>query len=107
MSNLNEYLNENDGAANAMGHMVAMRQRSEQIERQKQHLVAIRSQTEQLEKANEIEANRAEIERQRLYAEEADREMRKQEAEQLKQLRNMMADSFFALDRLEKLRPIL
>jgi hypothetical protein len=31
--------------------------------------------------------------------------MHRQQAEQVKQLRNLMADSFAALERLEKIRP--
>jgi predicted transposase YbfD/YdcC len=104
---IHKSLNENDGAANAVGCMVAIRQRSEQIAQQRQYLAAIRSQTEQLERADQIEANCAEIERKRRYAEEADREMRGQEEEQIKQLRKMMADSSSALNRLEKLHPNL
>jgi hypothetical protein len=52
-----------------------------------------------------MESQRLKIEKQRLRAEEAERELRKQQAEQLKQLRNLMADSFATLERLEKLRP--
>lgn len=104
--------NENDGVLNAMGHMAAISQRNQQIAQQKEHAAAIRKQTAQLEKANRIEADRTKIEQQRLVieqqrlkAEDADREMRRYQAEQVKQLRNLMADSFAALERLEKLRP--
>lgn len=104
--------NENDGVLNAMGHMAAISQRNQQIAQQKEHAAAIRKQTAELEKANRIEADRTKIEQQRLVieqqrlkAEDADREMRRHQAEQVKQLRNLMADSFAALDRLEKLRP--
>ncbi|MFN4943233.1 MAG: hypothetical protein ACK5G9_05490 [Akkermansiaceae bacterium] len=104
--------NENDGVLNAMGHMAAISQRNQQIAQQKEHAAAIRKQTAELEKANRIEADRTKIEQQRLVieqqrlkAEDADREMRRHQAEQVKQLRNLMADSFAALERLEKLRP--
>ncbi len=104
--------NENDGVLNAMGHMAAISQRNQQIAQQKEQAEAIRKQTAELEKANRIEADRTKIEQQRLVieqqrlkAEDADREMRRHQAEQVKQLRNLMADSFAALERLEKLRP--
>ena len=109
---MQDSFNENDGLLNAMGHMAAISQRNQQIAQQKEHAEAIRKQTAQLEKANRIEADRTKIEQQRLVieqqrlkAEDADREMRRQQAEQVKQLRNLMADSFVALERLEKLRP--
>lgn len=105
--------NENDGVLNAMGHMAAISQRNQQIAQQKEQAEAIRKQTAELEKANRIEADRTKIEQQRLVieqqrlkAEDADREMRRHQAEQVKQLRNLMADSFAALERLEKLRPV-
>lgn len=104
--------NQNDGLLNAMGHMAAINQRSQLLAQQKEQASAIRAQTAALESANRIEADRAkveskrlEIESQRLRAEEAEREIRRQQAEQVKQLRNLMADSFAALERLEKLRP--
>jgi hypothetical protein len=103
---------ENDGLHNALGHMAAISQRNNQIAQQKEHAEAIRKQTAELEKANRIEADRNKIEQQRLQIEkqrqkaaDADREMHRQQAEQVKQLRNLMADSFAALERLEKLRP--
>jgi hypothetical protein len=109
---MQDSFNENDGLLNAMGHMAAISQRNHQIAQQKEHAEAIRKQTAELEKANRIEADRTKIEQQRLVieqqrlkAEDADREMRRQQAEQVKQLRNLMADSFAALERLEKLRP--
>lgn len=109
---MQDSFNENDGLLNAMGHMAAISQRNQQIAQQKEQAEAIRKQTAELEKANRIEADRTKIEQQRLVieqqrlkAEDADREMRRQEAEQVKQLRNLMADSFAALERLEKLRP--
>jgi hypothetical protein len=117
MSDLQDSFNENDGMLNTMGHMAAISQRNQQIAQQKEQASAIRAQTAALEKANRNEADRNEadrskieqqrlvIEQQRLKAEDADREMRRQQAEQVKQLRNLMADSFAALERLEKFRP--
>ncbi len=100
---------ENDGLLNAMGHMAAISQRNRQIAQQKEQADAIRAQTAELEKANRIEADRAQIERQRLAieqqrmkADEVEREMRKQQAEQVRQLRNLMVDSMDTLDSVKK-----
>lgn len=103
---------ENDGMLNAMGHMAAINQRNRLIEQQKEQAQAIRQQTAELEKANRIEADRAKIEQQRLKieqqrlkADEAERAMQREQANQVKQLRNLLADSFATLERLKKVRP--
>lgn len=92
-----------------MGHMAAISQRNQQIAQQKEQAEAIRKQTAELEKANRIEADRAQIERQRLAieqqrleADELEREMRKQQAEQVRQLRNLMVDSMDTLESVKK-----
>ena len=112
MSDIQDSVNQNDGMLNTMGHMAAISQRNQQIAQAKEQASAIRAQTAALEAANrneadrtKIEQQRLKIEQQRLKAEDADREMRRQQAEQVKQLRNLMADSFAALERLEKFRP--
>jgi hypothetical protein len=109
-----DYFNENDGLLGAMGHMTAISQRNRQITQQKEHAEALRKQAAVMEAASRIETDRAKIERQRLaieqqrlQAEEAQREMRRHETKQVKLLRNLMADSFAALERLEKVRPVL
>lgn len=106
---MQDSFNENDGLLNAMGHMAAISQRNQQIAQQKEHAEAIRKQTAELEKANRIEADRAQIERQRLAieqqrleADELEREMRKQQAEQVRQLRNLMVDSMDTLESVKK-----
>lgn len=106
---MQDSFNENDGLLNAMGHMAAISQRNQQIAQQKEQAEAIRKQTAELEKANRIEADRAQIERQRLAieqqrleADEVEREMRKQQAEQVRQLRNLMVDSTETLDAVKK-----
>jgi hypothetical protein len=106
---MQDSFNENDGLLNAMGHMAAISQRNKQIAQQKEHAEAIRKQTAELEKANRIEADRAQIERQRLAieqqrleADELEREMRKQQAEQVRQLRNLMVDSMDTLESVKK-----
>lgn len=109
---IQDSFNENDGMLNAMGHMAAISQRNRQIAQQREQADAIRKQTAQLEKANRIEEDRAKIERQRLKieqqrlkAEDAEREMRRQQAEQVKELRNLLADSFDLLGTLQKNHP--
>jgi hypothetical protein len=106
---MQDSFNENDGLLNAMGHMAAISQRNQQIAQQKEQAEAIRKQTAELEKANRIEADRAQIERQRLAieqqrleADEVEREMRKQQAEQVRQLRNLMVDSMDTLESVKK-----
>ena len=106
---MQDSFNENDGLLNAMGHMAAISQRNQQIAQQKEQAEAIRKQTAELEKANRIEADRAQIERQRLAieqqrleADELEREMRKQQAEQVRQLRNLMVDSMDTLESVKK-----
>jgi formylglycine-generating enzyme required for sulfatase activity len=108
MSDLQDSFNENDGMLNAMGHMAAISQRNRQIAQQKEQAEAIRKQTEVLEASNRIEADRAEvekqrlkIEKQRLLADEAEREMRRQQAEQVRQLRNLMVDSMETLESVK------
>ena len=112
MSDIQDAFNENDGLSNAMGHMAAISQRNKQIAQAKEQAAAIRAQTIALEQANRIEADRTKIEQQRLKieqerlkAEDAERDMRRQQEEQVKQLRNLLADSVVALERLEKIRP--
>ena len=112
MSDLQDAFNQNNGLNNALGNLAAINQRNQQIAQQKEQAEAIRAQTAALEAANRNEADRTNIEKQRLKvekqrlkAEETDREMRRQQAEQVKLLRNLMADSFAALERLEKICP--
>ncbi len=109
MSNINEWMEEHQGQVNALGHLAAINQRSRQIEQQKEQAAALRAQTAVLEKQSRIEQDRArieqqrlDIERQRLAAEEAEREMRRQQAEQVKELRNLIADVTVSLSRFRK-----
>ncbi len=95
-----------------LGHLTAINQRNAAIAQQKDLAVAIRKQTAVLEATyrneadrTKIEQQRLNIEKQRLNAEEADREMRRQQEEQIKQLRNLMADSFDLLGHLQKNHP--
>lgn len=111
MSN-QDFFEENSGMHNALGHLVAMEQRDVQIAQQKEHAEAIREQTYALEKANQIEADRAKIEKQRLEierlrleSEKAERNMKLHRDEQIRQLRNLMADSFDQLAHLRAAHP--
>lgn len=110
--NIQDYFNQNNGAVNAIGHLAAVEQRDLQIAQQKEHAEAIRKQTAELEKANQIEADRAKIEKQRLEiehlrleSEKAERNMKLHRDEQIRQLRNLMADSFDQLAHLRAAHP--
>ena len=109
MSNINEWMEEHQGQMNTLGHLAAINQRNRQIEQQKEQAAALRAQTAALERQSRIEQDRArieqqrlDIERQRLAAEDADREMRRQQAEQVKELRNLIADAAVSLGRFRK-----
>jgi hypothetical protein len=109
MSDFQDAFNRNNGQLNAMGHLAAINQRNQQIAQQKEQAASMREQTAALEKQNKIEADRSKTEQRRLEIEErreradiAEREMRRQQEEQLKQLRNLIADSDADLERLEK-----
>lgn len=111
MSNINEWMEEHQGQMNTLGHLAAINQRNRQIEQQKDQAAALRAQTAVLEKQSRIEQDRARIEQQRLdievqrlAAEDADREMRRQQAEQVRELRNLMAEASVSLKRLRRAR---
>lgn len=111
MSGINEWMEEHQGQVNALGHLAAINQRNRQIEQQKEHAAALRQQTAALERQNRIEKDRAQIEqqrldieRQRLAAEDADREMRRQQAEQVRELRNLMAEASIRIAQLRRTR---
>lgn len=108
-NNINEWMEEHKGQVNFHSQLAAINQRSRQIEQQKEQSVALRQQTAALEKQNRIEQDRAQIEQQRLAIEqkrltieEADREMRRQQAEQVKALRNLMAEASVSLSQIRK-----
>ncbi len=73
---------------------------------------ATREQARVLGEQNRIEQSRSETERgrlnieaQRFAAENAEREQRRLQADQIKQLRVLMADTMDSLARLKKIRP--
>jgi len=109
MSNVNEWMEEHQGQINALGQLAAINQRNRLIEHQKEQVAAQRQQTAALERQNRIENDRTrieqqrlDIERQRLAAEDADREMRRHQADQVKELRNLIADATVSLGRFRK-----
>ena len=62
---------------------------------------------------NRIEADRAKLERQRLEieekrleAEETERQLQKMQAEKIKQVRMLLADTITSFDQLKKFRPV-
>jgi len=111
MSSINEWMEEHQGQINALGQLAAINQRNRLIEQQREQVAAQRQQTAALERQNRIESDRTrieqqrlDIERQRLAAEDADREMRRQQAEQVRELRNLMADASISLERIRRTR---
>ena len=53
-----------------------------------------------------LERQRLEIEKKRLQAEEAERELQRIQADKIKHLRMLLADTITALDQLKKTHPI-
>lgn len=109
MGDINEWIGEHHGQVDALGHLAAFNQRNRQIQQQREQVAALREQTAVLERQNRIEQDRARIEQQRLgiecqrlAAEKAEREMRRQQAEQVKELRNLIADVTISLGRFRK-----
>lgn len=128
--NFNEWLEEHQGQVNWHSQLAAVVQRNQQIKLQEgqatalrqqtvameQQKLALQQQTAALEKQNRIEQNRARFEQQRLHiesqrldleskrlaADEADREMRRQRTEQLKEMRNLIAETKVSLVRFRK-----
>ncbi|MDA7618506.1 hypothetical protein OAE97_04130 [Verrucomicrobia bacterium] len=89
--------------------LAAINDRKRQIKEQRQLAEELRKQTAALEKQNTIESDRARIEtqrlnieKQRIKAEDADRELRRQQAEQVKALRILIADATVSLKRFHK-----
>ena len=112
MSDLFDGLNQNAGVINYYAQVTALHQRRDQIKQQAIHTEAIQQQTRELEKNNQIEKDRAEIERQRLMlekrraqAEESEREQRRLQSEQVRQIRVLMADCLQSIEQLKKIRP--
>jgi hypothetical protein len=107
MSIQNEF-NENHGMMDAMGNMAAISQRNRMLEQQREQAKAIQLQTAALEAQNRIEQDRAkieqqrfELEKQRMLADELDRSMRLAQADQTKQVRNLLADSLVGIEDVE------
>lgn len=91
-------LRDNAATLQALSNAAAIQQRNQLIAAQESARAEMERQRQALEAQNRIEQDRAriekqrlEIERQRLDAENAERELRRLQAEQIKQLRNLMA----------------
>ena len=97
-----------DAAAN----ILAISQRQRVLDNQHKQTAELQRQTEAIEAQNRVEQDRTGLERQRLIIEgqrlqieNSEREARRLHAEQIKQLRVLMAGTMDSLDRLKKLRP--
>jgi hypothetical protein len=96
---IEEGLRNRQATLDTLGNLAAIQQRNQLIAQQQQARAEMERHTQALQEQNRIEQDRArteaqrlEIERSRLRAEEADRELRRLQAEQVRQLRNLMAD---------------
>lgn len=112
MSDFQETLNENAGSVNFYSQWAAVHQRSELIKQSGLQREALQAQTRELEKQTRIQQDRAELEKQRLKiekqrveAEASEREQRRLQAEQIKQVRMLMDDCLESIGRLKKLKP--
>ena len=95
MDHLKEGMNESDGLLNAMGHLGAINQRNKMLAQQQKL-------ADQAKKSAAVEKDRLKLEQKRFAAEEAEREMRRIQEQQIKELRNFMADSISELQALKK-----
>jgi hypothetical protein len=99
MSNpFEQSLKENEVTLQTASNVAAIQQRNHLIAEQKATRAEMERQRHALEAQNRIEKDRArtekqrlEIERQRLDAENAERELRRLQTDQIKQLRNLIA----------------
>jgi hypothetical protein len=78
-----------------------------------QQLQVLERQTREIQSKNRIDADRAklekqrlEIEKKRLEAEQTERQLQKMQAEKIKQVRMLLADTIISFDQLKKLRPV-
>lgn len=102
MSDFLENMNESH---DAMDNIAAISQRNNQLAAKKKQLEVFKEQAKIDKSRANIENQRLEIEKKRLAAEEAEREYRRQQDQQVKQLRNLLADSVSHLDLLARKFP--
>ena len=95
MDKLKGEMNHSDGMLNALGHLGAISQRNKMLAQQQKL-------ADQAKKSAAIEQDRLQLEKKRFEAEEAEREMRRTQELQIKELRNFMADSISELQALKK-----
>lgn len=98
-TSLENNLRESEVTLQTLGNLAAVQQRNRLIAEQERSRAEMERQTQALQEQNRIEKNRArleqqrlQIEKQRLDAEKADRELRRLQGEQVRQLRNLMAE---------------
>ncbi len=97
--------NELHGWNSLVGNIAGIVQRGEQLAAQKKQLAALKEQAKIDQSRADIEMQRLNIEKKRLAAEEAERAYRRRQEEQVKQLRNLLADSVSELNLLAKDSP--
>ena len=93
-------------------HNQAIKQGAAAARHHRQQLQELERQTREIQSKNRIDADRAtlerqrlEIEKKRLEAEETERQLQKMQAEKIKQVRMLLADTITSFDQLKKLRP--
>ena len=108
-NNIIDSLDEHDGSINTFSQLRAINQRGQQIHLAHDQIEALRQQTSELQKQNLIEQDRAsieqqrlDIERQRMASDVAERELRIQQANQIKELRNLITEATFSINRFQK-----
>ena len=95
------------------GDFAAVANSNRMIQQSRETAEHHRQQLQKLESQNRIEADRAKLERQRLEiekkrleAEETERQLQKMQAEKIKQVRMLLADTITSFDQLKRLRPV-
>ncbi len=96
---LEDGLRQKEVTLQTLSNLAAVQQRNQLIAQQERSRAEMERQTQALQEQNrlekdraQIEAQRLRIEQQRLDAEKADRELRRLQGEQVRQLRNLMAE---------------
>lgn len=106
MSDFQDYFNENDGFQGFLGNAAAIGQRNMQLSNQRQQIAVLEKQYAEMQRSAAaqlaIDQQRLALEQLRAKAEAEERAFRQEQERQLKQIRNFMADTIFALEQLKK-----
>ena len=107
MSDISDYFNENQGYYSALGNIAAIGQRNQLLAAQRQQIAVLERQYSAIQ---QTEAQRLELERRRLHLEELrasteaeERALKQEQLDKLKEIRNLLVDTAFALEQLKKI----